>query len=531
MSEFDFVTHMSKAFTDKYGKMFASFFVNESIYGRYLSANDLYHMPSVIADETKPEKSNFTRDFDKYTKTAAIKNSLQYSHAIDVADFFGELKATNKNAKKYEKTYWEALYAHVCYKRIRLQYMSYENPNNHYTEVLKNIITDEGWYNSSIIKSIVRSVEFFRLLLFVEDITDTTFTFVHILDWFDILEFRIVPYAFKVVKEHFAGTNNKSYTANKIIDFLKEYSDYPFSERLGVEKQKDRKALWTIRKNMLPYKSAHSDVNLPEDIEIYRKVATLIRKRVGVDLTPIEKKGEILKYTSARNKLRQGTDSNGTSYTYALITDMDLGKLDTECMDVCLQMFKDLTTNTDISDIQNISSVISIHHMLYHEIIEEQKDDLPHPNLAAYKYDLEYTYHGFRRKVLEDIYYKYSVNKPLRMDVSLKDEYEDEILSEMIMQGYQNLVINSSDDILSKIFEPHIDPADEVRNGFINNTWNSLEPCDRSLCCLHANDKGYLERINRVDEKDLSSEEKDFAEALGHLWIDELNIIHNNLNF
>ena len=40
--------------------------------------------------------------------------------------------------------------------------------------------------------------------------------------------------------------------AKAIIDVLNGKSDYPFSKRLGVNEQSKRKALWTIRKNMLP---------------------------------------------------------------------------------------------------------------------------------------------------------------------------------------------------------------------------------------------------------------------------------------
>ena len=253
-----------------------------------------------------------------------------------------------------------------------------------------------------------------------------------------------------------------------------------------------------------------------------------MRKKAGVDITPLEQKEHILVLTSERNRYRNDSKKkfNGYAYTYALNTKTNLGLLDTECMDICLNIFKDIAQNTEIYNKENVVSVIGIHHLLYHELREEERDDLEHPKLSAQLSELEYTYDMFCKKVLVYVFDSTTENKALLMDINLRDDIEDELLSEMIMIGYDQLVMNSSDGILEKIFAAELDLMDTNRNTFINRTWSSMSAIDRSLFCLHANDVGLLERINCTDESYLSDDEKKFADKIAKHMISELNKVH-----
>lgn len=114
MSETNFVTHMSKAFTDKYGELFTSFFIHESLYGRYLSSADLYLY--LHSDPTLPEQSNFTRYISNIID---LEHKLIESISFDkvqLGSFFKETKLDIKEARDSEKTYLEILFACVCYE-------------------------------------------------------------------------------------------------------------------------------------------------------------------------------------------------------------------------------------------------------------------------------------------------------------------------------------------------------------------------------------------------------------------------------
>lgn len=531
VSNNEFVTHMLNEFTDKYGGTFASFFVEESIFGKYLGAKDLYNSHELQKANIIEIQSNFIRDFDKFVKIGREKNAEMQVKNNQLQDFFKSNRV--KEERKSDKAYWETLFAYVYYKSRQFYFDPQEKLDSKYRTVLGSIISDELWYNESIMLSAVWSIEFFRLRLFIEDLSDESFEFTHMLDWFDIFEFRILPVALKMVKDKFCKgiSLDNVFDAKAIIDVLNGKSDYPFSKRLGVNEQSKRKALWTIRKNMLPNINSMSDVNLSEDNRIFNDIAQIIKKKAGIISGPLEIKEHILVYTSERNRLRQGLKSNGTSYTYLMTLGTDLSVIDIECMDICISEFKALTANTDISDVQNIISVIGIHHLLYHEILEEEKDDFSHINLSTYKNDLEYVYSSFKKNILESIVYKYSEDKSLQMEISFNDSYKDELLSDMLMIGSEFLTKKSSDSLLRKIYEPNIKQDDYERNRFINKSWNSMDIDDRMICALHVNDVGLLERINCVDEQSLSLDEHKYVKELGMLWIEELNKIHTNLIF
>ena len=199
-------------------------------------------------------------------------------------------------------------------------------------------------------------------------------------------------------------------------------------------------------------------------------------------------------------------------------------------MSLCLNIFKDVVQNAEINNRENVVSIIGIHHLLYHELREEERDDLIHPNLSAQLNELEYTYDMFCKKVLMSIFYSATENKALLMDISLRDDRGDDLLSEMIMIGSDYLVKNSSDKILEGIFNVESDSMDMDRNSFINKTWNSMPVIDRGLCCLHANDMGLLERINCTDKQYLSDDEKEIADKMAERMISELRKVHGFLH-
>lgn len=538
LSDYNFVTHLSKEFTDKYGKQFVEFFVNESIYGKYLSAADIFKMQESLDDVILPEQSNFTRDFNKNSKLCnAIINFTSF-HKVNINTFFKENKIDICAGRNSEKSYYEILFSYICFRKQlgKRDFSSkrIEECRKIFFDELDSITKKESWYNESIAKSIVWSIEFFRLRLFLEDMNDDSFVFTHVLDWFDIFEFRILPVALKKVKKKFCKSlkSKDKFESDEIINLLcKKRSDYPFSERLGIDNQGVRRALWGIRKNLLPQKMYYSDVNLSEDIEIFNKLIKHIRKISDADISPIEKRGQILVYTSERNRLRNCFKPNGAAYTYALMTDINIGLIDSECMDICIDLFKNLTLDTDINNYDNIISVIGIHHLIYHELLEEEKDDCFHPRLSLQKKELEYSYHLFQKQVLDMIFYTYTDDKTLLMDISLSDDFKDVLLSEMIMLGSKLLKKNTSDTLLKKVYESSLNSFDVERNRFINQVWNSIDVEGRAICCLHVNDIGKLERINCTDEIHLSVEEKEFAESLGDCWITELENIHKNIYF
>ena len=537
MSNNKFVTHMLKDFTDKYGRKFMEFFIYESIYVEYLSAADMFKLQRRLDDFLLPEQSNFTRDFKRYSDLYESKVDSINSTIVDVKTFFIESKVDKSIDEISEKTYAMTLFSFICFRTQCSKRNFNDNQIEKYREIfsceLNNITNDARWYNGSIAKSIIWSIELFRLRLFLEDISDNTYNFTHILDWFDIFEFRIVPVALKSVREFFCKniSLNDSFDAKDIIKLLCDSrSDYPFSERLGVKGQSNKKALWNIRKNLLPQKQAYSDVNLIEDGEIFNNIQKLIRKRAGVDNTPLETREKILVYTSERNRLRRGINPNGEPYIYSLRTDVDLGLNDAECIDVCINLFKILVQDTAIDNFENIISVIGVHHLIHHELLEEEKDDFTHLHLLSQKEELENVYNNYQKQVLEKIFNTYTDDKALIMEIGLSDDYNDELLAEMIMIGSRYLKKNTSDNILKKIFELELSPHDDERNSFINQAWNSLDVEGRLISCLHANDVGLLERINCTDEKYMSSEEKQFAKMMGDYWITELVKIHNGLS-
>ena len=77
MSEIDFVTHMSNAFTDKYGVQLYQYFVNEAIYGKYFSASELRRSFFPENENVWLEPSNFCRDYKKIVRTG---NTIVFGH-------------------------------------------------------------------------------------------------------------------------------------------------------------------------------------------------------------------------------------------------------------------------------------------------------------------------------------------------------------------------------------------------------------------------------------------------------------------
>lgn len=529
MSEFDFVTHMSKPFTDEYGEQLYQYFVNEAIYGKYLSASELWHSLSEKRVFVLPEKSNFCRDYKKLvTACKAIVDDTKLT-PMAVDDFFANNTITIKEAK-HSYTYWEHLFVYACFKSncSPQNFNNVQNGKEKISLALNEIKKEPGWYKESIVRSFLWSIELFRLRFFLEKRNNYSFTFLQELDWLDIFEFRVMPVVLtKIISELCSENNKVCIKAESLLALINKKSDYPFAERLGIGKQSQRKSLWNLRRSMLPICHKVSDVNLDEDVEIFERLVSSMRKKAGIDITPLEQKEHILVLTSERNRIRNHTTQfNGNAYTYAFITKTNLGLLDTECMDLCLSIFKDIAQNAEISNKENVVSVIGIHHLLYHELREEEKDDLTHPKLSVQLSELEYTYDMFCKKVLVSVFYSVTENKALLMDISLRDDIGDELLSEMLMIGAEQLVMNSSDDILKKIFVDVPDSMDTDRNTFINKTWNSMDAMDRGLCCLHANDVGLLERINCTDKSHLSDDEKDFADKIAKHMISELHKVH-----
>lgn len=532
MSEVDFVTHMSKAFTDKYGVKLYQYFVNEAIYGKYFSTSELWD--SLLRKGTYDllEKQNFCRAYKNIViagNTVVDETKLK---TVLEDDFFKNNTITLKEAK-YSYAYWEHLFVYACLKSnsSSRNFKDVQKGKEKISSALDEILKEPEWYKESIVRSFLWSIELFRLRFLLEERNDDSFTFIHELDWLDIFEFRVVPVVLTKIINEFCCDNNKAcIDAEFFLNLIDKKSDYPFAERLGVEKQDQRKTLWTLRRNMLPIRHKTSDVNLDEDVKIYERLVTSMRKKAGFDVTPREKKEHILVLTSERNRIRNCSQPNGRAYTYALNTNANLGLLDTECMDLCLNIFRDIVQKAEINNKENVVSIIGIHHLLYHELREEEKDDLTHPNVSVQLSELKYAYDMFCKKVLMSVFDSVTENKTLLMDIKLRDGRGDELLSEMVMIGSDYLVKNLSDKILERIFDAESDSMDTDRNTFINRTWSSMSAIDRGLCCLHANDIGLLERINCTDKKYLSDDEKNFVDKMTKHMISELNKVHKLLS-
>ena len=555
MSETDFTTHLYKKFTEKYGDMLQSFFINDALVGKYLSAGELYHYLYPTAhDENMDERGKDEGEFflryspqfptfeKNYRWITNFVNKLliaekPYRHTLDNF-FIGNFKEVGF-PKDSEGAYWENLFANAWItsqgqdSKIICNRKYFDSDKEAIVEAIEDIVLDGTWFKLNLWHSVLWSIELFRLRFLLDNMIDNQFDFVYVLDWIDIFEYRIVPKVLVKVNENLTKKNENGgglQIYNYFIKKISKATECLYATRYGLDESQRRK-VWRIRKAMLPIKDRFSDVNIIEDKEIYADLVSLLKKKAGKNNQSLEVCKHIKTIVAERNKYRDIYMSNGGSYM-ALNSTERLEHIDAEFIDISLNLFKELTTEKNIGDSKSIIANLLIYHMIHAELIQQGNEDLVHPSCEQQKEELQQRYVIYRRDILIEVFQSYTDNKRLHMDVILKD-IRDDLLAEMIIAGSGYLSKNTSDSMLSKIFQNNSSAMDEERNGFINKTWSSFEVEDKALYSIFVGRKGKLERIRGyiMDEKKLSSEERQYIDQVSENWEKEIVSIHELLKF
>lgn len=557
MSEINFTTHLYKAFTEKYGDTLQRFFINDALVGKYLSAGELYHYiyPEArneniyeqgIKEERKAEGKDKYRispkqpTFNKnYIWTVNLVNKLlkgkvPVKHSLE--NFFvGNFVETNA-AKNSESSYWENLFVNAWIlsqdRYFGCSSVYFDSDKEEIIQAVKKITIEETWYELSIWHNVLWSIELFRLRFFFDSMVDNSFTFVYVLDWIDILEYRIMPKVLAYIKRRMTQ-KIEEFDALRVYNcFMKEIknvSEFPYAERYGLNKLQKRN-VWHIRKLMLPISSSMSDVNLDEDEEIYSDLVALLKNKIGGNGTSSNVCKHITSIVAARNRYRDKTCVNGVPYQTFCNTER-LECMDAEFVDSGLILFAELTVEKDIDDTESIFANLLIYHMIRNELALQEQEDLAHPACRQQKEELEQRYTVYRADILSKIFEAYTDNKELLMAVNIAD-INDALLSEMLMIGSNLIVKNVSDDVLSKVFQDNPDPMDKERNGFVNQAWGKLGTEDKMLYALFAGEIGKMERIRGyIDDDKLCPEEVEYIGTIAEDWEKEIRKIHELLKF